>query len=223
MWQITEHAREGRRTLSPADFDRDFLALCEAHRAQGRALAFAFIVFDARAPHLRKAIEDDAYWEAFDALSGRELTVFTFMAYFHDRAAREPPHAMRAMFGVPANLAAIPQNRLAELFPGLGRSKLPAVLFFQVDKGEVLGSIAASLSVEGDPATAYNEVAGVLKTALESIEAVDDENAGNARAIFGLIESALKDRARARKAVAIYNGVRKLPLTGILKIVHGLL
>src|SRR6185437_6834927 len=180
MWQITEHAQAGRRALSLDDFDRDFLAICEAHRAQGRALAFAFIIFDARSPHLRKALDDDAYWQALDALSGRQITVFSFLAYLHERSPEAPQRVMRAMFAVPANLVANPQDRLTELFPGLARAKLPAILFFQVADREVVGSTTVSLNAEIEPASAYNEVAAILTAALESIAAVDDENASNA-------------------------------------------
>lgn len=223
MWQITEHAPSGRRALSPSDLESTFLATCEAHRAQGRALAFAFILFDARHPHLRKALEDPAYWEALDDLSGRQLTVYTFLAYMHDRRPGAAPHGTRAMFGIPRLMTAPPHELLAEYFPGVRRQKLPCVLFFQVDSGEVIGSTAVSLTVDNNPAAAYNEVADLLQTALVSIARVEDDSAANSAEIFHLIESALAQRALKDRAIALYQGARKLPVAAVMRLIHGLL
>src|ERR1043166_45904 len=176
MWHITEHAADGRRALSPAAFESQFLAVCAGHRAQGRALAFAFILFDSRHPHLRKALEDDAYWEALDELSGRYLTVFSFLAYLRNRSPDAPLHGVRAMVSIPRLTSETPIDLLATYFPGLSREQLPCILFFQVSNDAVIDSCAVSLGPSTDPAAAYNEIADVLQTAIKSIGRVEDEN-----------------------------------------------
>lgn len=75
MYLIHEGVASHRRGLSIEAFERRFIQLCEAHHAQGRAWAFAFIVYDERHPHVRRALGEDGYWDYLDQLSGNALTV----------------------------------------------------------------------------------------------------------------------------------------------------
>ena len=60
------------------EFAREFPKICRSHRETGRALAFAFILFDYDHPEVRKVLYDQMYWDALDKISGRFLTVFSF-------------------------------------------------------------------------------------------------------------------------------------------------
>ena len=113
MWQITEHVQNGRRGLSQAEFESHFVQMCETHRAQGRALAFAFILFDARQPHLRQALDEERYWAALDEQSGRNLTVFAFLAYLRERPPGAPTCIATASKTASPGLAVVLQRTAA--------------------------------------------------------------------------------------------------------------
>ena len=222
MWQISEHHGRERRGMSLADFRSRFLSICMAHRAQGRALAFAFILLDARQPHFRRALEEDAYWDALDELSGRLLTVFSFDTR---RPARrpwtEPDHSIRMLVDISSYGEDLPRDVLSEHFPGLSLDRLPAVLFFQVDQDSVIDSCAVSLSTKAAaPEAAYEELAGVIGVAARSLRNVEDENAENARELYQLIVEGLHDRKVRGNLLAVYRGLRMAAGTaGILRLI----
>ena len=66
------------RRHSWEDFEDRFFDTCEAHRAQGRALAFALILADREHPYVRSVLENQAYWDSLDDLAGQNLSVFCF-------------------------------------------------------------------------------------------------------------------------------------------------
>lgn len=221
MWQITEHLGPERRRMSFDEFRSQFLKVCTAHRAQGRALAFAFILFDARQPHLRDALEKDSYWDALDELSGRLLTVFSFDIRPMRRTPAVAREVMHMMVSIPLVSTNVPQDTLSTYFPGLSLEKLPCVLFFQVENDTMIASCAVSLSssVEG-PAAAYNELADVIRSAAISIRDVEDENATNARELYQLIVEGLHDRRLKHGLLSVYRGVKIVAgVAGIVRLI----
>lgn len=224
MWQITEHVGNKRRGMSLDDFRTRFLAECTAHRAQGRALAFAFILFDARQPHLRRALEQDAYWESLDELSGRLLTVFSFDTRPQPRPERPPADAVRMIVDIRTFGVDLPRDLLTQHFPGLTLDQLPCVLFFQVDREEVIDSCAVGLAVKAvDPEAAYNELASVIAAATTSLRNVQDENASNARELYQLIVEGLRDRRIKQSLFSAYRGAKNVAsAAGILKLISSL-
>lgn len=70
-------------------FKEQMLNICAKHKADGRAQAFAFILFDFTNPHISKIINDRDYWLAFDEISGEYLTVFTLHYKDKNRADKD--------------------------------------------------------------------------------------------------------------------------------------
>lgn len=197
--------------MSFDEFERRLPEVCLSHRAQGRALAFALVLHDARQPHLRKALDDDTYWEALDALSGRSLTVFSFeCAPRRSRPVAASPNGRELLVAVRGSPSRTVHDALATHFPGLSVRQLPTVLFFQVDEhGEILDSCAATLlSNPADPAAAYNSLQTVLQVAVASLQHVEVANAENAREVYQLIVEGLHDLAVKQRIRAVFTGIK---------------
>ncbi len=62
--------------IKTADFSNGIIELCEKHRKDKRALAFAFIIYDFCNPHITKVLDDVDYWNALDAVSGKFLSIY---------------------------------------------------------------------------------------------------------------------------------------------------
>ncbi|HOH71059.1 MAG TPA: hypothetical protein PK984_04040 [Paludibacteraceae bacterium] len=53
-----------------------FIQKCKQHKSEGRALAFAFIVYDFENHTITNILKDKNYWSALDKISGNMLSVF---------------------------------------------------------------------------------------------------------------------------------------------------
>ena len=62
MSKIHNHIKE--ESYDFESFKEQMLNICMKHRADGRAQAFAFILFDFTNPHISKIINDRDYWLA---------------------------------------------------------------------------------------------------------------------------------------------------------------
>src|SRR5580704_1457649 len=78
-------------------FESKMLEICNEHRKEDRALAFAFILYDFENPHLRKILEDRYYWEALNIISGKYLTVFSIHCKREEQIERELKKPMHFM------------------------------------------------------------------------------------------------------------------------------
>ena len=166
MIPIFEETAEGRLGYSFEEFKRAFLDICEQHRSEGRALAFAFILYDFTQPEVGKMLRDRDYWRALHEISGHYLTVFSF----HVQEPREAyDREWRLMVGVgPVNDPGMKtQLILKSYFELEERLELPAVLFFQTDEAGIAGYYLVRLSVRGVE-EAFNEIRDLLSIAAEA-------------------------------------------------------
>jgi len=217
MWQVAEHARDGRRTMSFDEFHQRLPAICHSHRAQRRALAFGLVLCDVRQPHLRKALDDDAYWQALDELAGCFLTVFSFEFEPQPRRpSSQSPHEQQWLIGVHHAPQGAANAVLSTHFPGLTVQRLPAVLFFQVTQdGNISDSCAATLLNDpADSAQAYNSLQNVLQVAVASLSRVEEANAVNAREIHQLIVEGLHDLKVERLIRSVFPGLKAMASVG---------
>jgi len=62
MYRILKNSRgQGYEYES---FKKEFIEICEGHKNDSKALAFAFILYKTESPELIKLLEDDDYWSA---------------------------------------------------------------------------------------------------------------------------------------------------------------
>ena len=55
--------------LSNDAFSQSIIDICEQHRKEKRALAFAFILYDFENPQIFKILDDRNYWNALNTIS----------------------------------------------------------------------------------------------------------------------------------------------------------
>jgi hypothetical protein len=176
------------RGLAVEDFRAEFVALCEQHQRDQRALVFGVILYSYKDAEVIKALEDRAYWNALDELSGRYATIFVFYSPldqpqapddFWSRAAKEAQGAL---------------DELSHCFLRGEPFTLPAILFFQVENGTVIDGVAVTLRAERAE-DSFLEMKKIIRTVTRSLQRVKEENQTNAGPIFGLVRNALADRA----------------------------
>lgn len=164
MIPVFLHEAVGTRGCTFAEFEERVLQICEQHQREQRACAFAFIINDARSPHLEQVLRDSAYWTALDAISGKALTVFSVFAGTLRREDAFAPedHA--------ADMRRIEQGtrRVLDSHFGLTELTFPSVLFFQVDDGKVSASRLVKLKARG-LLQAYLELEGLLQLAAQAV------------------------------------------------------
>ena len=199
MLRITAYRTGEWRSVSAEDFESRFLEICQSHRAQGRALAFAFILFDRAHPYVRNALAQQHYWEALDERSGRSLSVFSI-----DVRGGAEGSERRWMNTVQSPSLDRVRQVLSDHFEGAEAITTPCVLFFQVADGKLVDSAVVQIAANGLTDT-YEELESVIGTAADAVNQVQDVNAGNANEIFNLIVSALRERQRMKGFVKIYH------------------
>ncbi|TKJ34620.1 MAG: hypothetical protein CEE38_17260 [Planctomycetes bacterium B3_Pla] len=200
MFDILLHGSEGWAGLTSDEFMSKLSEICDSHRADEKALAFAIILYDFGDPSIAKVLHDDDYWSALDELSGSYVSVFSFHTK-HERLhpaespglqQRKPVSRLRE-----ANLSARDQL-------GPDRSfKVPAIVFFQVVDSQLAGSRAVELratTVE----ESFKEIETILGVVVDSLREVVGDNRDNAPEIFALIDDGLRDmgiKALPRKLI----------------------
>lgn len=211
MNSITTY-REGEwRTISVEDFEHRFFEVCKAHRAQGRALAFAFILFDRSHAYVRGALAQQNYWDALDEIAGRRLSVFSLDVRPPQTTGRTELRWMHVAETV--RFADQHQDVLTDLFGEVTVRELPCVIFFQVDHEDLVDAFAVRLRADGLGQT-YEELKGVIGAASDAVSHVTDENAEHAREVFHLVRGALDDYALKRSAIRVIKLARPVASVG---------
>lgn len=193
MIPIYEERPRGERGYSYAEFRERFLEICAEHRNAGRALAFAFLMFDVDSPEVIKMLRDADYWGALHKISGKYLSVFTLVAHQPRESHRVENRMMVAVGPAAADPGMKIQLILRSYFGIDEKLKLPAMLFFAVAKGRVSGYSLIQLEAGGVEAT-FNEIRGLL----QDTAAVLAKLKPGTRAL-----DAVKNRLRRRKAVKL--------------------
>ena len=58
------------------NFKNYLIQTCKQHREEGRALAFAFIIYDFENHTISEILEKRNYWNSLDKISGKKLSIF---------------------------------------------------------------------------------------------------------------------------------------------------
>lgn len=211
MIPIISHGKAGDQGYTFRNFEAFFLNICESHREDRRALAFAFILYDLRSPQVAKALKDQDYWNALDEISGKYLSVFSF----HTMPPRRPSsRRRRSSFNTTQYMTRVMINdfedgrSLLEKYFNLEQGiRLPAILFFQVSNAEIIGSKLVQLTKD-TVEESFIEIKNIVSCAAEAVSSVKDENHRNDHVIFQLIEDNLNDRGIKIIASAVINKIK---------------
>jgi hypothetical protein len=182
-------------------FFKKFIHICEEHKSNKRALAFAFILYDFENPQIAEVLENKNYWNSLNATSGEYLTVFNLShkPEVHYKRPTFQPGVMNNMLQV--NLSSNPSdgtNRIIKkYFEEDIEIKYPAVLFFQVHEKEVIDYILIELD-EKDIQPAFRELQDYISNVVEVLKRIKMKN--NSQRIFEQVETRVKG-VRLRKKV----------------------
>jgi hypothetical protein len=196
MYDIYLSGRGGRQGTDFENFSREFLSICESHRRESRALAFAFILYDYRHPDVRQVLDNRYYWDALNQVSGSYLTVFSFNLGSAQHYRNSQPYRSNKRYR-PASL-----NDASRFIGGHFKidipQAVPLLLFFQVADERISHQLLFEIKAESVEAS-FAEIRDALEDAVESVEAVTPENRGNTAEIFQLIETRLSQRVLLRR------------------------
>lgn len=187
------------RELSSKQLQEKILFICEKHQDEGRAMAFAFILFDFDNPQISSVLSNFKYWKALDKISGQYLSVFhlhTADKFFADDLRRFDGNVTKELHNT-----GISPSDLAKLKFFIEPSEdiiLPSILFFQTNGKTVIDYFMVELKEETIEKS-FLEIKDYIKSAVDSISLVTDENRMNRQPIFDLIESNVKSAQMKKK------------------------
>jgi hypothetical protein len=196
------HLRAGRAEvgLSASQLREEVIAICNKHRAEERALVFAFLLFDRRHAQVARVLEDRRFYETLDEIAGSLLTVF----FIHSEPSQR--RKTRDVWNLEAGKVAEIITNQFEVGGDLDRTK-PAILFFQIDDNRISQARFASFEGERCEET-FIAMKRLLKTAAESIAKVQPEFSANSNEIFNLVDNAIGNDEFFTKLPMIYKAVQ---------------
>jgi hypothetical protein len=192
MHQIIYPNLEDGHSESLEDY---ILQICHQHKTENRAMAFAFIVSDLDDPQIIKLLRDKDYLQTLHKISGRYLTVFYLNNDYVDETINKAGKSdiIRFEFGIervdaPGNYS--PKYLVQNL---LNRENLPSpsILFFQVIDNIITDHTFAQIR-EDRIEDAFIEMKQIIKTAIESLSTVKDENRENSSELFNLLKLSIE-------------------------------
>ena len=173
-------------------FEEKMIQICNEHRKEDRALAFAFILYDFENPHVLKILNDRDYWLALNAISGKYLTIFSLN--YNEKKWQQWEDSRH--IEMTTNISTI-QNPsegakvLIEKYFGNVEIRYPAILFFQVDNKSVIDSLLIDLKEEYIQ-LAFLELKEYITHAVISLKRITPENKKNIHEIFNCLANEIK-------------------------------
>jgi hypothetical protein len=207
--------------LSNDAFAHSIIDVCEKHRNDKRALAFAFILYDFENPQILKILNDRNYWNALHTISGKYLSIY----YIHSRENTfgEDLDAVdgreqRGLYPIVGN------NNLSTILPMLKRYlklnedvKNPSILFFQVD-GTVISDYFLIELFEERIEDSFLELKDYVSSAVDRLKTIDPENYGNFQPIFESLKQGVKSIKFRR---VLFRNVQKFPISLLISWIIG--
>lgn len=118
MYTIYEQQNGSGQGLGLYDFIKIFDNICEEHRRQGRAKAFAFLFYDFNNQSIRRVLKNAGGFKELNNLAGSELSIF----YFHSN----DPNSLSEFNDI-----------VIKAFEFEREILFPAMIFFRVNDREV--------------------------------------------------------------------------------------
>lgn len=200
------------REHSFESFQAKFLDICKDHRENGRALAFAFILYDFQNAHVAKMLQDESFVRSLHHQSGTHLTIF-YLQLARPRRRPRPQHDSRyiQMLQV-VNFNDNPSNAtnqlLTQYFGQQVEVSYPAVLFFQVHNNSIIDSLLVELTGKNADEV-YNEISGYVAPAVEALKKITAPNVGNSQEIFNNLELRVGAKAQSEKRRRAFQKARE--------------
>jgi hypothetical protein len=192
-------------------FEREFLEICSQHRNEGKALVFAFIVYDFENAHISQILNNRNYWISLNAVSGNYLTVFSLHYKPKDMKEKLMEMMNQKMAGVNKGLNLIATNQnpsldsndLIKKYFGDIKIKYPSVLFFQTNDEKVTDYRLIELDQE-HLEDSFIELKKYIRAAANSLSEVNREQY-DVKTVFNLVEQTV---GGMRQGIQIKKGIK---------------
>ncbi|MFH2066495.1 MAG: hypothetical protein ABIK15_14950 [Pseudomonadota bacterium] len=200
--------KKSDKEFDEARFQKYLLQLCATHQKEGKALSFAFIIYDFADYTINKILKDRDYWSTLDIISGNYLSIFYINSqnsYFKDRQTEiqeernknnESDGDMHLRLLRPIEFQAKSPNEISSFVQkefGINESiKTPFIIFFQTKGIDIIDYFGIELKAEKVD-EAFIELKNQIQYAVDSIKSVTPENRSNFVEIFNLIKNGVQD------------------------------
>ncbi|WP_282126465.1 hypothetical protein [Marinifilum flexuosum] len=174
--------------VTPKKFKSDILSMCENHKNQGRALAYAFLMYDFENPQIAEVLENKNYWNALHKISGKYLSVFYLNSreeHFAEDLNNQSGVVKRELCGIDSFEGL--SSMIAPYFDLEDKVKLPSILFFQT-RGRMITDYFVIELNEEKIEDSFLELKSYIKVAVENLKGVKPENYKNSESIFDLLK-----------------------------------
>jgi hypothetical protein len=171
------------------------LQICQEHKAEDRAVAFAFIISDLHNPHVNKILRDVDYMNALHKISGKYLTVFFLNDHYVDKTITTARNSNVMRFELSVEPINAPPNitpkQLANVLIEEEILSSPSILFFQVDNSVVTDFFITKLR-ENKIEDGFLEIKDIITVAVNSFSDVKQENRKNHNELFSLLKQSIE-------------------------------
>ncbi|ESU20953.1 hypothetical protein FCR2A7T_07240 [Flavobacterium cauense R2A-7] len=204
-------------------FEEEFLEICNQHKNEGRALVFAFIVYDFENAHISQMLNNSDYWISLNAVSGNYLTVFSLHYKPEDMKEKLMEMMRQKMDGAIKNLHFIPANQnpsldsnnlIKKYFGNDITINYPSVLFFQTNGEKVTDYRLIELDQERLE-DSFIELKKYIRSAANALTEVNREQYDE-KTVFNLVDqtvSGIRQAIQIKKGIKIISSITELATT----------
>lgn len=199
---------DSEQEFNAEEFESYLLGICNLHKKEKRALAFAFIVYAFENYTIKGILEKKDYWVALDKISGKYLTIFYIdsqNSYFErrqkeiyeDEKRNRNQDSNRNSIGLIHSIVLdstpldLTISMLKDKFGVEGNIDHPFILFFQSDGASIIDHFVVALK-QDELQNAFLELKRQITNAIESVSKVTQENLNNHQEIFNLIKGGVE-------------------------------
>ena len=203
---------------SAEDLQKYILETCENHRKDGRAVAFAFIVFNFSNPAISKVLKDIDYWNALNEISGKYLTVF-YLNYIEDKYENNTQGHIGLMnaIDIKGSFGHMQKESVSRILNLAKNPNTPFVFFFQTEGKIISDSFVVSLKSD-KVEDSFLELNQHIKNAVDSLKFVASENYQNSSEIFNLIKNGVMKNGKVLQFIRS-NISTKVSITAIIQLI----
>jgi hypothetical protein len=201
------------RNANPDNLREYLIKVCQTHKAENRALAFAFIVADLHNPNVNKILNDHDYINALHEISGKTLTVFFLMDNYVNRTIIDSSNSNRILLELGVQPLKGPPSlmpkELAKILIEEEILQTPCILFFQVEDYNVTEFFITKLR-ENRIEDGFLEIKDIIEKAVKSLAKVEPEYHNNSKELFNLIQQEIESSEFWKNANKVYKKAVKL-------------
>jgi hypothetical protein len=190
MIPVYQHRKGDKSGLNYEKFESEIGYICEQHKREGRALAFALLLYDFTSPGVWKMLDDKHYWFALDEAAGKTISVFSIHTppWLFENGEEKSLHSIRG--GDPGRSA---RHIINKYFPLDGEAPVPGLVFFQVEEGVVIDAYLVKIKSK-KVEDIFNEILEIITISSDSLRHVLPENRNNSLELFNLVVRSMQNR-----------------------------